>query len=390
MFKRNGKISIGLVMAAVLFLTSCGIKEGTVSDSFAPGVSPADVTAGGLYGSAGDNGAATDSEDSTYDITVCFAGDVSLADDAVTTMTLNASSGDISDCISSEYLQNMRDADILCLNNEFAYSDRGTAMPGKAYTFRADPARVSVLKDMGVDVVSLANNHVYDFGSEAFSDTLSTLKGVDIPYFGAGENIEEAMEPVYIEKDGVRIAFVGASRAEKNIMTPEAGDDSSGILRCYETNRFVETIKEAKKQADVVLAYVHWGTEYSDVLETVQEETAKTYIDAGADVLLGAHPHCLQGMDYYQDVPILYSLGNFWFNGKTLDTMLVNLHIKGDTNHPNARSIEVEILPGVQSGNKTRAAKDEEERARILNYLDTLSPGVHFDEHGYMSVAKNP
>lgn len=124
-------------------------------------------------------------------------------------------------------------ADVMCLNNEFTYSTGGSPMDGKAYTFRAAPGRVEVLKQLGVDVV----------------------------------------KPVYFEIDGKTVAFVAASRAEKNKMTPQATGEKPGILRCYDTELFQQVIAEADASADFVLAYVHWGTEYSYELEEAQLTT---------------------------------------------------------------------------------------------------------------------
>lgn len=314
-----------------------------------------------------------------FDFTVCFGGDISLADDAVTTVRMEASENGIFDCISPELVDVMQSADIMCLNNEFTYSTNGSPMEGKAYTFRADPARVAVLDQLGVDLVNLANNHVYDYGKQALLDTFSTLEEDGMPYFGAGRTLEEAMQPCYMEVDGKIIAFVAASRAEKNKMTPQATEDSPGILRCYDTTLFVEEIREADANADFVIAYVHWGTEYSDVLEPVQEETAREYIDAGADAIIGAHPHCLQGIDYYNGAPIFYSLGNYWFNSKTLDTMLVQLHIYGDDE---GYVIEPTIVPAIQTGSTTSYLTDSEDRLELYQYLMELSPNASIDENG--------
>lgn len=314
-----------------------------------------------------------------FDFTVCFGGDISLADDAVTTARMEASENGIFDCISPELVDVMQSADIMCLNNEFTYSTNGSPMEGKAYTFRADPARVAVLDQLGVDLVNLANNHVYDYGKQALLDTFSTLEEDGLPYFGAGRTLEEAMQPCYMEVDGKIIAFVAASRAEKNKMTPQATEDSPGILRCYDTTLFVEEIREADANADFVIAYVHWGTEYSDVLEPVQEETAREYIDAGADAIIGAHPHCLQGIDYYNGAPIFYSLGNYWFNSKTLDTMLVQLHIYGDDE---GYVIEPTIVPAIQTGSTTSYLTDPEDRLELYQYLMELSPNASIDENG--------
>lgn len=320
-----------------------------------------------------------------YDFTVAFAGDINLDENWVSTQHLNASPNGIYDCISPELIDEMQKADVMCLNNEFTYSRQGSPMNGKAYTFRAAPERVEVLKTLGVDVVKLANNHVYDYGDAAFLDTLDVLDEAGIAHMGAGRNLAEAMTPVYKQIEGKTVAFVAASRAEKNIMTPEASADRPGILRCYDTYRFKEVIKEARAHADFVIAYVHWGTEYSFKLENVQRSTGKEYIDAGADAVIGAHSHCLQGMEYYNGKPILYSLGNYWFNEKTLDTALAKLHFYGNGG---SGQLEIQIIPAVQSGCETHIAKDAAEKRRILSFLESISIGVGFTEDGIMYEKK--
>lgn len=321
-------------------------------------------------------------KENTYDFTLSFAGDINLDESWATTQYLNTCENGIYDCISQELITAMQQADIMCLNNEFTYSTKGEPLNGKAYTFRADPSRVEVLQQLGVDVVTLANNHVYDYGKEALLDTFATLEQAEISYFGAGRNLEEAMEPVYVTVDGKIVAFVAASRAEKYKMTPQATETEPGILRCYDTELFLESIRTARQNADFVIAVVHWGTEYSYELEDVQQSTGKEYIDAGADAVIGAHSHCLQGMEFYKGKPIIYSLGNYWFNGKTLDTMLLNLHF---TENEAEQEVEVSILPAVQSGYCTRYAKNLEEQERIYSFLEEISINVEIDVQGVVT-----
>ena len=313
-----------------------------------------------------------------YDFTLCFAGDISLDENAVTTAGLDAAEGDLSQCISLELLEIMQSADLMCLNNEFTYSNNGSPMEGKMYTFRAKPERVSVLQEMGVDVVTLANNHVYDYGKQALIDTFDTLEDAGIHYFGAGRNLEEAMEPVYYTIDDKVIAFVGASRAEKNKMTPQATDEKPGILRCYDTELFLQSIHEADEKADFVIAVVHWGTEYSYDLEEVQLTTGKEYLDAGADVIIGAHSHCLQGMEYYDGKPIVYSLGNYWFNNKTLDSMLLELHFYGNDEE---QYLDMKMIPAIQK-NATVNWVDETEQQRIYDFMESISVNIEIDKQG--------
>lgn len=169
-----------------------------------------------------DAAATEEPPESGYDFTMCFAGDINLDENWCTTQFLSAQPNGIYDCISQELMEAMQEADIMCLNNEFTYSTGGSPLAGKAYTFRADPGRVEVLGQMGVDTVTLANNHVYDYGKEALLDTFQVLEEAGIPYFGAGRTLEEARKPLYLEADGKTVALVAASRAEKNKMTPQA------------------------------------------------------------------------------------------------------------------------------------------------------------------------
>ena len=316
----------------------------------------------------------TQPEDEKLDITLAFAGDLSLADNyVVMDYYHNEGKEDIANCIDPAYIKLMNDADVMWINNEFCYSNNGSPMPGKYYTFRGAPENVDILKELGVDVAGLANNHVYDFGSQAFADTLTTLNDAGIPYVGAGANIQEASAPVYMEVNGYKIAYVAATRAEKNIMTPEATESSGGVFRCYDNTAFIEKIKEAKANADYVIALPHWGTEHSTTLESPQINGAKEYIDAGADAVIGAHTHCLQGLDFYNDKPIAYSLGNFWFDEYTIDTMLLQLHLTGTQDH---MTVSVEIIPGTQAGRVTKMSSTIEERNRIYQYLESISDGI--------------
>ena len=320
---------------------------------------------------------------SGYDVVLSFAGDICFDETCDVMQDYIGRGEELEQNISPELLDLMRSADVCWINNEFAYSDRGAPLANKMYTFRAKPERVEMLKEMGVDIAGLANNHVYDFGPEAMTDTLDTLRQAGIDYVGAGKDLEEAMTPVYREIDGIKIAYVAASRAEKYKMTPQATESGAGILRCYDTELFLKEIREAKEQADYVIALVHWGTEYSAELEEVQMSTGREYIDAGADIVIGAHPHCLQGIEYYQGKPIVYSLGNFWFNSKSLDTMLLQVRLSGDDggSEITAEHVEVQIIPAKQEECRTRMLKGEEARG-LFDYLEGISVNVVIDEEG--------
>lgn len=317
-----------------------------------------------------------------YDFTVAFAGDVNFDENWNTMDYYRRQENGIYDCIDPQLIQMMQEANLMCLNLECSISSEGSPMDGKKYTFRADPSRVEILKELGVDVANLANNHVYDYGKDAFLDTLALLTADEIPYVGAGADAEDAQKPFYTEIDGKTVAIVSATRAEKYILTPEATGTEPGVFRCYDMEQLLEAVRQADTRADMVIAYIHWGTEYSEELEDAQITGAKELIEAGADAVLGAHPHCLQGMEFYKGVPVLYSLGNYWFNEKTLDSVLVKLHFYGNDGEQHLDTI---LVPARQENHYTRLLTESEETAAWREHVIRMSPSpVQIDEKGIL------
>lgn len=308
---------------------------------------------------------------------LAFTGDVNFADDWYNMLHYAKTAG-IEDCFGESLLAEMRAADVLLCNNEFVFSDRGSPMPGKQFTFRAKTANVSMWQQLGADIVGLANNHCFDYGEDAFLDTLSTLQGADIPYVGAGKNLEEAMQPQFFLVGGMKIGYVACTRAEKYILTPEAGETSPGVLRCYDPELAVQAIQTASEQCDYLVVYVHWGTEGSTVLEQAQTDLATRFTEAGADLIVGAHPHILQGAGWRQDTPVLYSLGNFWFNMETLDSALLKVTVS----EPGAAGATVQLLPCIQTGGRVSLLEEDADRQRVLNSLNDVMENGYFDANG--------
>ncbi len=304
-----------------------------------------------------------------------IVGDVSFADNWHIAPKIKDNG--LLDVMSQETLDILRSADIFLANNEFTYSQRGTPL-NKAYTFRAHPDRVNHMLDMGADIVSLANNHAYDFGADAFEDTLTTLKNANLPYIGGGKDIAEAAKPYYFIVNGRKYAFSAATRAEKNIRTPEATETSSGVMRTYDPAKYIETIKTAEKECDYNIVYVHWGAEGYHHIEDGLYEMGGQYIDAGADIVVGAHAHVLQGVQYYKGIPIIYNLGNFLFNAYTADTGIFEINISED-GKPSYK-----FIPAIQKNCYVKIAEDEE-KERILSFMEELSINVNFDSEGFIS-----
>lgn len=313
-------------------------------------------------------------------VTFAFAGDI-LFDESYTIMyQYVARGGSVEDTFLSGLLEQMRAADVFMINNEFPFSERGTPTEGKQFTFRANPKHVAVFEQMGVDVVSLANNHAYDYGSDALLDTFDVLDAAKIPYVGAGRNLDEAMQPVYVIANGMKIAIVSATQIERNANpdTKEATATSAGVLRCLDSSALLKVIEQAEENSDFVILYIHWGTEGEEEIDWLQQEQSAVYAKAGVDLIIGDHPHCLQKIDVVEGVPVVYSLGNFWFNSRAQNTCLVEVTF-------NYEGIEqMRFLPCRHENCRTRLLAGEEAEG-VLNYMRSISPNVLIDGDGYIN-----
>ena len=312
-----------------------------------------------------------------------FTGDISLADTWYNIKDLVEKNKTITDYIDSKYVDELNNADITLVNNEFTVSSRGEPLEYKKYILRAEPSRLSMYEALGVDIVSLANNHVYDYGKDAFLDMLQYLNEAKIPYIGAGKNLDEAITPQYYIINGRKIALVAANRSEKLVLTPGADENSPGVLRCYDTELFKEVIRNAKQNADIVFAYVHWGTELSHSFDEVQQSQGYEYIDAGADAVIGSHAHCLQGVEYYNGRPIIYNLGNFWFSGSTEELGVLKVSIS------NEGKIDYQMLLGKEDKFNTVFAVGTTKTSE-LQFLRSISANVVIGENGYLIEVDEP
>ncbi len=310
-------------------------------------------------------------------ITIDFTGDINLADDWYTMEAAATKANGIYDCIDTEITKELQSADISVINNEYVISDRGEAIAGKAYTFRAKTSNVAYLDVFGADVANLANNHSYDFGAEALLDTIETLENAGITTMGAGANIKEASEIMYFVANGKKIALVSATQIERNSnYTKEATETSAGVLKTKDPTRYEAVIREAAANSDYVIANVHWGIEGKYAYANEQRKLAQGFVEAGADVIIGGHPHRLQGVGYIEDVPVLYSLGNFWFSTGTLYTMIAQVQIDADG------EIAVRAIPCMQK-DLTTALLSEEESDAFYKFMADLSTDVVIDRDGY-------
>lgn len=240
-------------------------------------------------------------------MSVAAGGDVNFGDGVTPAITSNGPDYPWEDASAV-----FETADVGFVNLECCLATGGSPVAGKEFTFRGPPEAATGMADAGVDVVSLANNHSKDYGVSAFLETLEDLKANGIAWCGAGNNAVEAYTPAVIERHGRKVAFIAFTW-----VVPDgwpATSASPGCATAYDADRIAETIQKARSSADYVVASFHWGIELATSPDSEQRKLARLAVDSGADLVLGHHPHVVQGFEVYKNRLIAYSLGNFIFS----------------------------------------------------------------------------
>ncbi|RCX21752.1 poly-gamma-glutamate synthesis protein (capsule biosynthesis protein) [Fontibacillus phaseoli] len=267
--------------------------------------------------------------------------------------------------------------DLSIVNLETPITDGGTAAENKTFVFKSSPKALPELAKAGIDAVNLANNHTLDQGIEGLLDTIQHLKKSKLRYVGAGKNGTDAYAPLYIERKGIKIALCGFTR-----VIPEShwtAGKNPGVAAAYDPKQALKSIQNARKNADLVLVMVHWGKERATKLEKHQTELAHAFIDAGADLVVGGHPHVLQGLEEYKGKWIAYSTGNFIFtkskDPKTWETAVFAAECtrKGDCN--------MKLIP-YRTELGQPVPMNDEEGAKLLKEVEGFSPGVAIEASG--------
>ncbi len=216
-------------------------------------------------------------------------------------------------------------------NLEVSITDRRNRWKKKKYTFRATPSQAQSLLHLKPDVLSLANNHMLDFGPGGLRDTLAWLKKHHIPGTGAGLNAATARTPAIIDLKGTRAVFLAYNERPPKAFF--AAKKRPGTARLYEP-QILHDIKKYKKKNNLVFVSLHWGVEHTDIPRRYQIRRARRLLAAGADAIIGHHPHRPQSIEIYRGKPILYSLGNLisgFANPLYRDNLAVVLHYRGTT-----------------------------------------------------------
>jgi poly-gamma-glutamate synthesis protein (capsule biosynthesis protein) len=308
---KNTWIGIGAIVGALVLL--CGYIFFVFAKSPSNTASPQ-----GIAASSGEQ-----IESPTNRVRIMFVGDI-MVDRGVENSIKNHFEGDFNHLF--DHLEIFNDADTVFGNLEGPATDKGTKK-GSIYSFQMNPVILPLLKKHKFDTVSFANNHIGDYGMEAFTDTLKRAKDANILMAGAGMNADEAAEVKIIEKNGLKIGYLAFTDVGPDWM--KATDTTPGILLASNP-KFKEIITEAKSHVDVLITSFHWGVEYQKHTQR-QIDLAHNAIDAGADLVIGAHPHVIQDTEWYKGKFIAYSLGNFifdqYFSPETLKGMLLDITV---------------------------------------------------------------
>lgn len=255
------------------------------------------------------------------ELTLAFAGDVHFIDRTLPLLDNPATA-------FGPYSGALTQADFAMVNLETAITERGDKQP-KNFHFRAPATAYAAVQAAGVDLVTIANNHALDYGEIGLLDTLDAAAAAKMPVVGAGRNVTEAYEPYVTTVRGVKLAVVALSQVWELAAQWKATDAKPGIAMAFDKTRTVNAVKKARSLADVVIVYLHWGTEDSACPNGEQREMAKVLSANGADIVVGTHAHVPLGDGFVGKTYVHYGLGNFvWARSGSKDTGLLLVTVK--------------------------------------------------------------
>jgi poly-gamma-glutamate synthesis protein (capsule biosynthesis protein) len=272
------------------------------------------------------------------DITLAFAGDVHFAGRVARLLSDPGTTfGPITSVLKS--------ADFTAVNLETAVTSRGRPQP-KTYHFATTPAAFTALRDAGVDLVTIANNHVLDYGQRGLADTLAAARAARFSYVGAGVNAAAAWAPYVTTINGTKIAIVGVSQVPELASSWVATAHRPGEANAIDLGRTLAAVRAAKRLARIVIVFMHWGTEGMACPDQNQLSLAPKLAAAGASIIIGAHAHMLQGSGWLGHTFVAYGMGNFlwWENSYSTATGVLKL-----TLHPHT-PLTARFIPAVVSG----------------------------------------
>ena len=235
---------------------------------------------------------------------------------------------------------------------------------------------------MHLDLVTVANNHTLDYGEKGFLDTLEVLKKENIDYVGGGKDKEEATKPYILDLNGRKYAIISATCVVPNVNW-FATEERAGVNSGYYGHAVCNQIKAIKDDVDKVIVFIHWGVEKDIISNEEQQTMGRKFVDFGADLVVGTHSHRLQEVEYYNDVPIVYGIGNFIFGSTWTDTEV--LSVTFDYSQTKKGQTKIKLIPGVCGYELTLPLSTETKKNKFIEEnIIIKSPTCKLDKDGYI------
>lgn len=320
-----------------------------------------------------ENSGNTKAPDPAKDVTIHFVGDIQFSGKVAELLEKNGYNYPFAKLGTM-----FKDDDLTIGNLETPVTHGGTSAADKTFVYKSSPKALQAMAAAGFDAVNLANNHILDQGVEGLVDTLTYLEQYGLAHTGAGMNGTEAYEPAYFDRKGMKIALLGFSRVVP-VASWKADGNRAGVAEAYDSTRAVEAIRTARKKADLVIVVAHWGEERVSTPNADQTRLAHEFVDAGADLIIGGHPHVLQGLENYKGKWIAYSTGNFIFTRSTTEetwkTAVFQASCSRDAN------CSMKVIPYEAALGQAVPMLDEANRL-LLEQMAKMSPGIRINTNG--------
>ena len=344
-------------------------------------------------------------------LSLTFAGDVSL-DSIWNWSPINVFTDKrstlLESAFSAEIAEKMIGSDMFCVSLESPITATKERLKGQNYAHAAKPEDTEILGMLGIDIVNIANDRIYDCAASGLSDTLSALGKSGISYIGGGKNLADATSPRYLTAGGRKVAYIAASREKTKLSAPEATATSAGVVYMVNSASVVNSVSEARDNADYVIVYADFG---GDNDSAKNQSLAHSFIDAGADIVIGCGADGMRQIEYYAGKPVIYNLGMFWYETDRHEAIMVELDFRNteidykalaDETSGEAEDTEksgfrpafeysdapnIYIIPCIQDGAVVRLATENDGKT-ILDKISALSEGIILGEDGLLTKAE--
>lgn len=309
--------------------------------------------------------------------TMLFGGDLYLDEDWQNQYDGN---NGIEGITSSGLREVLSSADFTMVNLDAVYASAGSEASGKSDLNRIAPDKISILNELGINMVNTANTHALDYGMDALNESNAALAAASITTVGSGTNLTEANTVKQVVIGGHKVGFIGVACAlPKSDWTASA--DQGGILASGSIDAIANQIQQSDAENDLIVAYMNWGNDGSSAATADQTTLAHQLIDAGADLVIGSHAHVAQGIEYYNEKPIIYGLGNFLYGNSTYEAMMLKATIAVDD------SMTLSVVP-IKSAAFTCWVMDSPES--IFSTISQASTGYYVNTDGSIAAGENP